>query len=188
MIVFFTASRRGEQKYKKEYDLVYQTVKSFSDLTVISPGWKDNYQQLVSDSKRKRIKDPQYIEYEANKKGIQLADAVIMEVSNESFQLGHETTLTLMNKKPILCVSLHEDFSKRISHDYFFGAQYNEKNIKSIIQDFLTHVKDLSLSKRFNLFLYPRQIEYLENTAKKNKMNMSEYIRFLINSDKRSNG
>jgi hypothetical protein len=184
MTIFFTASHRGEAKYKKQFDRVYQTIKSFSDVSLISPGWKDNYEELISASKKKKLQDPRLIEYEAIKKGIQLADAVIIEVSQESFQLGHETTLTLMNKKPVLCLSMHEDFNKRISHDYFFGAQYTDSTLKGIIQDFLSQVRDLSLSKRFNLFLYPRQVEYLEINAKKNKMNMSEYIRYLINRDK----
>ena len=91
-----------------------------------------------------------------------------------------------MEKKPVLVLSIHEDFSKKIHNDYFMGAKYDAKNIKGIIQDFLARARELTLSKRFNMFLYPSQIEYLERASKTSGMNMSEYIRHLINLDRRA--
>jgi hypothetical protein len=183
LTVFFTASHRGEKKYKSAFNLVYETVKSFPELTVVSPGWNENFSSLLEEE-GVSILDERLKMYEAMRKGIQKADAVIIETSQESFQLGHETTLALLGKKPVLCLSLHEDFQKRIHHDYFFGAQYTEQNLHGIIQDFLSKVRDLSLSKRFNLFLYPQQVEHVQKEAQKNNMNMSEYLRYLINLDR----
>jgi CRP-like cAMP-binding protein len=186
MTIFFTASHRGESLYKKQFDLVHSTIQEFKSVTLISPGWNDNYDALLSEAKRKKIDDPHLREYAAIKQGIKLADAVIIETSFESFQLGHETTLALMEKKPVLCLSLHENFSHRIQHDYFFGARYSPASVKGIIQDFLAEVHDLSLSQRFNLFLYPHQLSFLEIQSQRQGMNKSEYIRSLINLDKRN--
>jgi predicted DNA binding CopG/RHH family protein len=110
---------------------------------------------------------------------------VVIEVSNEDFQIGHEATLAIMEKKPVLCLSVNEDLSKRIFDEYFFAAKYNETSIKGVLQDFFAKVRYLNLTKRFNMFLYPRQIDYLKKAATKEGINMSEYIRKLINIDKR---
>lgn len=184
MKVFYTCSYYGKKKYQKWYDLVRNTIKEFK-VDLISPE-EGNYQQVLGEEARRQISDPGLVHYEAIKHGIHLAEVVIIEVSYEDIQLGHEITLALIEKKPVLVLSINEDFSKKIHHDYFIGAKYNAKNIKAIIQDFLAHARELTLSKRFNMFLYPSQIEYLEKMTKESGMNISEYIRHLINLNRRS--
>lgn len=184
MVIFYTASWFGKQKYQKEYDLVRQTIKQF-DVKLIGTE-EGNYQQVLDEPTREKLKDnPKLLHYEAIRQGIHLAEAVIIEVSNEDFQLGHEAGLTIAEKKPVLCLSVNEDLSKRIFNDYFFGAKYNRTNVKPIIQNFLARARVLSLTRRFNLFLYPHQIDYLTKASKREGMNMSEYLRHLINLDKR---
>lgn len=185
MVIFYTASWFGKQKYQKEYDLVRQTIKQF-DVKLIGTE-EGNYQQVLDKKTREKLKDsPKLLHYEAVRQGIHLAEAVIIEVSNEDFQLGHEASLAIIEKKPVLCLSVNEDLSKRIYNDYFFGAKYTDRNIKGIIQDFLAKARALALTRRFNLFLYPHQIDYLIQASKGEGMNMSEYVRHLINLDKRS--
>ncbi|MGI8420028.1 MAG: hypothetical protein ACR2LN_05300 [Candidatus Levyibacteriota bacterium] len=185
LTIFYTASYFGKKTYQKQYDLVRRTIESFDELTLISPE-AGNYMDALDQQDKQNITDQQLLHYEAIKAGIRKADATIIEVSHEDLQLGHEVSLALAQKKPILCLSINEDFSKRIHNDYFFGAKYTESNVKPIIQDFLAKVRERSLSKRFNLFLYPEQIEYLEKVSKEHKMNVSEYIRRLINLDKKA--
>lgn len=192
MKVFFTASRWGEEKYKVNYALVLGTIKKFN-VELISPE-ENNYQLMLTEEERKKIPDSDALRkdwiwhYEAIRRGIHWSDAAIFEISTEDFQLGHEVTLALMEKKPVLCLSVIEDWRKRISNDYFFTSRYSEKTIESTIQDFFAHVRELSLSRRFNMFLYPTQIDHVTNAGKKQGMNMSEYIRYLINLDRRTRG
>ncbi|MFH1533614.1 MAG: hypothetical protein ABID64_01655 [Nitrospirota bacterium] len=184
MVLFYTCSYYGKQKYQKWYDLVRKTIKEFP-IELLSPE-EGNYQSVLNEETKKHITDPKVLHYEAIRQGIHQAEVMIVEVSHEDIQLGHEITLALSEKKPVLCLSIHEDYSKKIHHDYFVGAKYNEHNIKSIIQNFLARARELTLSKRFNMFLYPSQIEYVEKIGKQTGMNMSEYIRHLINLDKRN--
>lgn len=185
MKVFFTASYYGKKTYQKYYDLVHAAIKTFK-VDLISPE-EGNYLDVLTKETRERLsQNPQLLHYEAIRQGIHLADAVIIEVSHEDVQIGHEITLALMEKKPVLVLSIHEDFSTRIHHDYLFGAKYSKDTIQAAIQDFLARVREMHLARRFNMFLYPSQVEYLEEMAKKSGMNMSEYIRHLINIDRRS--
>jgi len=184
MTVFYTASYYGKAKYQKQYDLVRQTIKDLHiDLIATEEG---NYMDVLDEGTKKQVTDPKLLHYEAIRQGIHLADCVIIEISQEDFQLGHEATLAIMEKKPVLCLSVEEDFSKKINNPYFFGATYNEKNITGTIQDFFVRVRELRHAKRFNMFFYPTQLQYLGKTSEKHGMNVSEYIRHLVNLDHRA--
>lgn len=190
MKVFFTASYGGKKRYQANYDLVRETIKRFK-VELISPEEK-NYHLVLDAATRKKFPDYESLHkdsfwhYEAIRQGIHWADAVIVDVSQEDFQLGHEVTLAIMEKKPVLCLSVREDFSQKIHHDYFFGSKYTKHTIEAVIQDFFANVRELSHSRRFNMFLYPSQIDHLELMAKQYGMNMSEYVRRLINLDRRT--
>lgn len=182
MNIFYTASYYGKNKYQKYYDLVLKSIERH-ECSVISPE-KNNYLSLLSDKEIKLLKDQKLIHYEAIKKGILISDAVIIEISNEDFQLGHEATMAMFNKKPVLCLSVNEDFSSKIKNRYFFASKYNEKSINKIIDNFMQNVKSMYLSERFNMFLAPAQLRHLDESSKKANMNKSEYIRRLIDQDR----
>lgn len=185
MKVFFTASYYGKKKYQKQYDLVLATLKTFTT-DVISPE-EGNYLDIIERETRKRLEgNHELLHYEAIRQGIHLSDAVVIEASQEDIQLGHEVTIAVMEKKPVLALSVHKDFSKKIIHEYLFGAIYTPKTVSGIIQDFLARVREMREARRFNMFLYPSQAEYLDRIAKESGMNMSEYIRHLINLDRRT--
>ncbi len=183
MKIFYTASYYGKSKYQKYYSMVLRAIEDIPNIVVISPE-KENYLQILSNSERKALKEPKKIHYEAIRRGILWADAVIIEISNEDFQLGHEATLAIQNKKHVLCLSTHEDFGEKIGNRYFKGAKYNEYNVEEIVENFVSTVKKNQFSERFNCFLTTSQISYLKEKAKKEHMNTSEYIRSLIDEDR----
>lgn len=185
MKVFFTSSFYGKKKFQKQYDLVRITIKKFTT-DLISPE-EGNYLDVIDAQTRYRLEgNHELLHYEAIRQGIHLADAVIIEASQEDVQLGHEITMAIIEKKPTLVLSTREDFSKKIIHEYLFGAKYTPSSISATIQDFLSRVREMREARRFNMFLYPTQVEYLDEISKKNGMNMSEYIRHLINLDRRT--
>ena len=66
--------------------------------------------------------------------------------------MGQETTLAIIYKKPILCLSQNRDYGKSIYSEGFKGEIYNEKNLKKIISDFLKKVSKNSLKSAFANF------------------------------------
>ncbi|OGG12965.1 hypothetical protein A2773_03035 [Candidatus Gottesmanbacteria bacterium RIFCSPHIGHO2_01_FULL_39_10] len=184
MKIFYTASFYYKDKYQKQYDLVLSALESMG-VEVISPE-KGNYKRLLSIKERGRLGGkPRLEHYAAIKKGINIADAVVIEISNEDFQLGHEATLAIQAKKHVLCLSVHEDFSEKIDNRYFHGAKYDEINIYEIVADFIEKVRGEKLSERFNCFLSLSQLEYLKKTSRVNQMTISEYLRKIIDQDRR---
>lgn len=182
MKIFYTASYYGKEKYQKYYDAVLHSIES-TGVELISPE-KGNYLNMLSNAEKLKIKDKKRIHYEAIRRGIQWADAVIIEISNEDFQLGHEATLAIQNKKPVLCLSIYEDFSEKIVNRYFHGAKYNEYNVRMIVGEFIRKINKELHSVRFNCFLTANQVKFLNEMSEKNNMNKSEYLRKLIDQER----
>lgn len=181
MRVFFTASYHGKQKYQKEYDMIIAKLDSMK-FEVISPE-KANYKSLLTPKEIEIAKDSYSIHYLAIKKGIAWADAVVLEVSDENFQIGHEATLAIQASKHLLCLSLHEDYSKKIKHRFFHASKYNDFSYESTIEEFFQIVQRAELKNRLNLFISDRHRCLLETKAKELNVNKSEYIRILLEKE-----
>lgn len=181
--IFYTASFLGKQKYQKYFNAVREAIEACG-VELVSPE-KGNYKDVMTEKEIDALRDPKLVHYEAIRRGISWADAVIIEISNEDFQLGHEATLAINSHKHVLCLSLFEDFSEKIENRYFHGAKYSELNVDLIVADFLKMVEGERLDERFNLFLSTAQTEYLEKSAETLGINKSEYVRRLIEKDRR---
>jgi hypothetical protein len=184
MKVFYTAAYSGKEKYQKYYDQVLKAIEN-TGVDVISPE-KGNYKNILTQADYKRFEKERQIHYEAIRKGILWADVVIIENSQESFQLGMEAAFAMLSKKPVLCVSILEDFSEKIVNPYFTAAKYNEYTIEEIVTEFINKHQKGHLSERFNLFLSPRHLGYLEKISVDKGVNKSEYIRALIDEDQKA--
>jgi hypothetical protein len=176
--VFYTASRKGKEKFQKEYDLVKNHLMKLPiELVGTEVG---NYKTLLTKSDLKKVKDDRGRHYLAIKKGIKWCDILVLELSEESFQIGHEATLALLQNKVVLGLSTKVDWSERIKHPNFFGYKYGVYTAREIINEFFDrHFKE-SLSERFNLFLSNTQLGKLDRISSELGMNKSEAIRKLI--------
>ena len=182
MKLFWTASYHGKNQYQKHYDLVSRAIDHQHDLQVIATE-KGNYQDILPPTLRQKLEStPQKLHYEAIRRGILWADAVIIEISHESFQLGHEATLAMQAKKHVLCLSTHEDYSPKLDNRYFHAAIYNRMNIDEQVESFLKLARRDLLSQRFNLFLTSSQLQFVKRKGEESGGGASNYIRSLIDA------
>ena len=175
MKIFFTASFKHKNTYQKNYDLVLRAIQA-TGVDVQSPEIDPSFSSPTS---------PHH--YPSIKKSIAWADAVIFEISHAGFQLGHEATLAIQNKKHVLCLSIHQDYSERIHHRYFHGAKYSELNVDEIITKFVNSLRHHQFDQRFNCFLSAKQLKTLDLNATKLGLTKSDYIRQLIDSASEKN-
>lgn len=147
MRIFFTASFEGKKYYQKYYDKIIQIIES-TGAQIISPERTRQYQDAFRKENIKKFGDRDRIHYEFIRQGIANADAVIIEASNEDFRIGHEATLAIIYKKPILVLSLNKDYGKLVRHEEFNGVKYNEHNVKKIVLGFLSKVSKKVLGRR----------------------------------------
>ncbi len=179
MKIFFTASLKGKALHQESYHRIVQSIiKSGEDIISLEVGKYEDYlgRKLIKDTPKDRL------HYLYVRKGINMANAVIIETSDESFQLGHEATLALLYNKPLLCLA-KEDVAEKIRiYDPKFKVTFykDEKEVDGIVSEFLTEVRSNNLSVRFNAKLSPIEKNFLDWYAEKSQKNSSQVIRDLI--------
>lgn len=176
--IFFTAAYSGKKLYQKYYDQIVAAIQQ-NDVELVATEL-GNYKSVLTTQDKQSVSTAREEHYLAIKKGIKWADLVILELSQESFQVGHEATLALQEKKPVLGLSLHEDWSKRIVNKYFHGVKYSQYFVAETITSFINKYRKEPLNERFNLFMSASQLAKLERLANQSDMNSSEYLRSLI--------
>jgi hypothetical protein len=179
MKIFFTVAYNGKAKYQKHYDMILNALNNTPNIDLISPEIlpEGSYKKVLSIKEKSQLKTDEEIHYRAIQKGIELADLVIIDITHECFQLGHEATVAMNNKKPVLVLSRKKDISKQILNPYLYGAKYNKFNIEYIIENFIDSHRDQLLSQRFNMLLSQRQLRLLEDKAKALGISKSEVVR-----------
>lgn len=147
MKIFIITPFEGKKYYQKDIDRIIEVIES-TGATVISPEKKREYLDAFREENIKGLGDQERVHYEFIREGVKNADAVVVEASYEDFRVGHETTLAILYKKPVLCLSKNIDYGKYIRHEGFRGAQYDSHNVEKLVLDFLTEVSRSILSKR----------------------------------------
>ena len=159
MKIFFTSSFEGKKHYQKNIDKIIEIIES-TGAVVISPEKTREYQDAFRNENLKKLGDKEKIHYEFIRQGIANSDAVIIEASHEDFQIGHEATLAIIYKKPVLCLSTNKDFGQLIRHEEFKGVKYKIIDLNKILLDFLRNVSKRISSERNKEFVYSKQITY----------------------------
>lgn len=88
-----------------------------------------------------------------------------LEYSKPTIVLYHETAPTY--------------FFPGADHEKLIVKPYNEKNVKKVVNEALAAARE-KRDKRFNFFISPRLLEYLESTSKEMGVTKSKFIRDLI--------
>lgn len=121
------------------------------------------------------------VHYAYIRKGILMAQAIIVEVSVDKFRLGYEAALAAVFNKPILCISMNKDYSTKIMHPEFYAEKYRSiSDIEQILQKFINKIKKKNFSVRFHGYITPKQKNFLDWYSKRINKNASEIIRELL--------
>lgn len=145
MKIFFTGSFFGQKQYGKHYDRIVRILEELG-AEVIRTGSEEYKSIYTEDDLRKFSKEE--LHYRFIREGIARADAVVVEASQEDFRIGHEATLAIIYKKPVLCLSVNEDYGKLVRHEAFRGEKYTLRDLKKILTDFLHEVSKTVRSTR----------------------------------------
>jgi len=178
MKIFFTASHEGKQTYQRSYDKIISVINEHScDVISLETG---SYHDLVN-SQIIEEKSKDEVHYLYIKRGMNIANAVIIEASLSKFRLGYETALALGLNKPVLCLSSNKDYSEQIKHPKFYAKHYvNEQDLEKIVAEFINNIKDKHLPVRLHAYVTPEQKNFLEWYGKKKHKTASEIIRQLV--------
>lgn len=186
MKVLFTASQRGKkqfgQAYKKIQDFIVNSNYILLQDDILYSEPEDLYKALESGDHKKQTEF-----YKKKIDAIQKADLCVFEASTHSLSIGFVIQKALEFNKPtiVLYIKDHKPlFFSGVDNEKLILQEYDDKNLEkqfdSAIQDAL-HLRE----KRFNFFISPGLLSYLEHTSKKEGITKSTFIRNLILTHKR---
>lgn len=181
MKVFFTASMRGQKEFKEYYQKIYHTIKELGythlDDEIIQYASTTFYDKLEKEGRKA------YVElYKKNMQALHEADICIFECSTHSLSIGFVIEKSLEFNKPTIVLY----YKDNLPH-FLMGAQeeklvirsYTEQTIKKVLKETLKDARERK-DKRFNFFITPKLLHYLEKTSKEQGVTKSKFIRSLI--------
>lgn len=179
MQVYFVASSRlvgkDTELYLRIYKIISSEHKMVSDkvLKWIKSGIKDLSKESIETKKEN---------YLHVIKCIKKADIVVMEISGHSVSMGFILSKAMEENKPVIALYTAEMdpvFVKGIVNSKLILAEYNKKNLEIVISDSINKAKCL-VDMRFNFFVNPKILNYLDWVAQKRMIPKSVFLRHLI--------
>ena len=179
MQVYFVASSRLVGKNKEIYAQMYKTI-SLEHKMVSDKVWKwikgGLSETIKIDEKAKKEN------YDETLKSINKADVVIMEISGHSMSMGYILSKALEINKPVIAMYREEMqpiFIAGIGDPKLILAKYTETNIEKVIWESLKKARGL-IDVRFNFFVSPKILTYLDWVGQKRMIPKSVFLRNLI--------
>lgn len=182
MKVYFTGSISGRDKYLKNYqaivdDLRNRGIEVFED--TISPTKEYIYEEITDQDKIKY--------YQTVLKWMNQVDVVIAEASTSSLSIGHEISLALEKNKPVVVL-----YAEGKAPHFLVGVQseklqlikYDLNNLQKVLDEALEYAI-AQQDTRFNFFVSPKIVSYLDWVAKNKRLPRAVYLRKLIEDEMR---
>lgn len=188
MKVFFHAQLRGPENYLIFYRKIYKVIEELgyhhtSDI-INSVDPKKFVSQMDNFEHSKRM--DMFTSYIRN---IKISDIIVVEVSLPSFTSGFLMHEALIDDKPIIALYLEGNDPHHLLNMHTEKLQLVEYNTSNILER-LQKAFDLSkkqIDVRFNFFIPPEIISYLEWISVEMRISKSTYIRDLIVKDLKKN-
>lgn len=181
MKVYFTASVRGKKFYEDHYEKIYESIHNLGyqhvDKLLFSTSVQTFYKSLETGGQKT------YVDfYNKTLLNIKTADINIFECSFPSLGVGFQVEKSLEFGKPTVVLYLKDHiphFIAGTNSDKLILKMYNDKNVNQVVKESLEEAKRRT-DKRFNFFISPYLLNYLQNTSKKLGVTKSTFIRTLI--------
>lgn len=188
MKIFFTASQRG----KKQFGGIYEKIQSYArsnNYTLLDDEISIDEPQKLNKAIESGNHKVQVDFYHKKIDSIKAADVCIFEVSTQSLSLGFIIQKALEFNKPTIVLYMKgfvPYFLDGVENDKMLLKEYEEETLEKKLQDSLDKALDLR-EKRFNFFISPALLTYLEAASKAEGLTKSTFIRNLILAHKKKN-
>lgn len=189
MKIYLAASKRGKEKFGENYKLIYDRIeklghKNLNDF-VIREDSKEFYDNLKKDGTKKYT---QIFNYAIS--NMREADVNIFECSEQSFSIGYLVQKSIEMNKPTIVL-----YEEQYQPSYFLlGSEdeklviknYNKENLEKTLEAALQTATSVA-DKRFNFFITPSMISFLNQAAREQGITKSTLIRNLILEHRKKN-
>jgi hypothetical protein len=180
MKVFFNASLTGKREYGKNYQAIYDAIKSSNCQIVAAPVFEGNPDKVAEETVNQAE-----TYYQKLTKWMRSADLTFFEVSYPSTGVGHEVAMALMNSKPVIALHVEDKIPyvlDSIPNDKLQVIEYRMDNVTDIIKEAIKYAEDM-VDTRFNFFVSPKIVSYLDWVSKEKRLPRAVYLRKLIEDE-----
>lgn len=180
MKVYFTASVEGKEQYQEEYRQIIETLKDLGAQV-------EELVMALSSEEGSRSEKAQV--YKKRNNLLRKADYVVAEISYPSVTVGYEISTALGMGKPVLVLRLKGTRTNILEghpDDKFKLIEYEKGNLKSSLEKWIEAAGDM-IDVRFNFFVPPRIVNYLNWLSKNKRIPRSVYLRNLIEKEMEEN-
>jgi len=179
MQVYFIASSRLVAQDKEIYSQMYKTISSEYKM-VSDKVWKwvkTGVNDLIKSDEQAKKEN-----YTETLKCINKADVVVMEISGHSMSMGYIVSKALEINKPVIAMyreGMEPVFIAGIGDPKLIMVKYTPENFEKMIWESLKKARSL-IDVRFNFFVSPKILTYLDWVGQKRMIPKSVFLRNLI--------
>lgn len=180
MKVYFTASARGLATYRQNYQAIFNSVQDLGHINLDDLVLKLTPDEFLTENHAEQVKL-----YEKTLKFIKEADIVLLEISDHSIAMGFVMQKAIELGKPVVALYTaghYPYFVGGIENDKFQLIEYEPDKVKSVLRSAFEYAQE-KVDTRFNFFISPRHIHYMDWIAKNKRIPRSVYLRDLIERD-----
>ncbi|MFA9288355.1 MAG: CopG family transcriptional regulator [Weeksellaceae bacterium] len=187
MKIFYTATYQGKDQFGAYYRQIYDEIKKLGYTHLDDEVVRITYDEYVNKMNQGRA--IQVKNYQETIDFIKNADICVLETSAHSLGLGFIVQKSLEMGKPTIV--LHYDeyppyFLQGIEDEKLIIKSYDEKTLKKAVKDVLQEARE-KRDKRFNFFLSPKLLDYLDKASKVEGVTKSKLLRDMILRHMREN-
>ena len=187
MKVFFGATYAGEKEFGKYYRHIYEVLEHMGYSHVDDEAVSITYEQYIDFMAKGR--KAQVENYRKKMKCIQEADICIIESSAHSLGTGFIVQKSLESSKPTIVLYYKDNipyFLSGIEDEKLIIKSYNNDNYRKVLRNALEIARE-KRDKRFNFFLSPKLLQYIDDAAKERGVTKSKLLRDMIVKHMREN-
>ena len=183
MKAYFSASVHGKKNYSENYLAIVKTLKDVGFDVYADHILKTNAEEIDKQS----IDEIKNV-YKALIDKIKKSDLVVAEVSTPSVSVGHEITEAINLNKPVILLSTAGGNRAMLLEGRKDGKvqsiNYTMTNLVANLRKAIEEAKG-NMDVRFNFFVSPKILAYLDWVAQKRMIPRSVFLRDLIEKEMR---
>lgn len=180
MKVFLISTPRGSGEVRKNYKKIYDEISRLGYEHVsdfIASESIDVYYERMHEGRNEHVKF-----FNDMVKSIQTADICVFETSTPSFGVGFLIQRSIDYSKPTVVLYYGKDtpyFLSGIEDEKLIIKSYDEKNYEQVLRKALEAARE-KRDKRFNFFLSPKLLQYIDDASKERGITKSKLLRDMI--------
>jgi hypothetical protein len=183
MKIYFTAPLNGGISFDKRYKIIEKTLGDLGHKVLAGQAIKKD---LEKKNYNKKESAKIYRQLYRTLKSVEIA---IVDVSNPSLSVGYEISLALELNKPVIAIHFKNrkyHLLNSIPNEKLQVVRYDTKNLKKQLEKAIKTALDM-VDVRFNFFITPQLLSYLDWISGKRRIPRSVFIRSLIEKDMEGN-